>query len=76
MRTGRVPWVGMKVSMVNSGEYKGQRGIVRDVTPYRLDPRTPKKHSGLTITVERLVMGPSGSNQLVKVDYENVRYAQ
>ena len=38
MRTGRVPWLGMKVVIVNSGEYKSQSGIVWDVTPYRLDP--------------------------------------
>ena len=75
MRTGRVPWVGMKVAIVNCSEYKSQSGIVWDVIRYRPDPQTPKKRSGLTITVERLVMGPSGSNQLVKVDYENVRYA-
>lgn len=59
MRTSRVPWVGMKVTIVNSSEYKAQSGIVWDVTHYRLDPRTPKKRSGLTIIVERLVMGPS-----------------
>lgn len=76
MRTGHVPWVGMKVAIVNSGEYKVQSGIVRDVTTYRLNPRTPKKCSGLTVTVERLVMGPLGSNQLVKIDYDNVRYAR
>ena len=73
MRTGPVPWVGLKVNIV-AGEFKGQHGIVRDVSRYQVDPRLQKKRSGLTVTLERLVMGPSGSNQLVKVDYDHVRY--
>ncbi|KAJ3735502.1 hypothetical protein DFJ43DRAFT_1151198 [Lentinula guzmanii] len=73
MRTGRVPWVGMMVSIVH-GEYKAQHGIVRDVNRYILNPKTPSKRSGLTLTLERLVMSGSTTSQLIKLDYEQVRY--
>jgi hypothetical protein len=71
MRTSRVPWLGMKVQ-ITAGEYKGQCGIVRDVNRYRYDTRRPKRCSLLAITLERLVIGPS--SQLVKLDYDDVRY--
>ena len=37
MRTGPVPWVGLTVNIV-AGEFKGQRGIVQDVSRYQVDP--------------------------------------
>ncbi|KAJ3732782.1 hypothetical protein DFJ43DRAFT_1039141 [Lentinula guzmanii] len=61
MRTGKVPWVGLKVSIV-AGHFKGLQAIVRDVNRYQLDPQRPFKQSGITITLERLVMGPHLTN--------------
>lgn len=49
MRTGQIPWVRMKVDIV-AGEYRGQRGIVRDVNRYRYNPQNPGKVSGLDVT--------------------------
>ncbi|KAF5340159.1 hypothetical protein D9757_014986 [Collybiopsis confluens] len=73
MRTGRVPWLGMKVDIV-AGEYKGTRGYVRDVNCYCFNPKTPRRSSELTLAVERLVMSAGASNQLIPVDYDQVRY--
>ncbi|KAJ3792132.1 hypothetical protein GGU11DRAFT_803510 [Lentinula aff. detonsa] len=74
MRTGKVPWVGLKVSIV-AGHFKGLQAIVRDVNRYQLDPQRPFKRSGITITLERLVMGPT-FNQLVQVDYDEVTFSE
>ncbi|KAJ4475497.1 hypothetical protein J3R30DRAFT_3705992 [Lentinula aciculospora] len=74
MRTGKVPWVGLKVSIV-AGHFKGLQAIVRDVNHYQLDPQRPFKRSGITITLKRLVMGPT-FNQLVQVDYDEVTFSE
>lgn len=66
MRTGPVPWLGLKVDFVK-GSYKGEFGVVRDVNRY-------SSRSGLLLTVERYIFAPNGSNRLVKIDYNDVRY--
>lgn len=73
MRTGPVPWAGLMVDFVK-GEYKGQRGVVRDVNRYTMDPFNSTRRSGLTLSVERYTFSSNSSNQIVKVDYDAVRY--
>jgi transcription elongation factor len=74
MRAGRVPWVGLTVNII-AGHFKGQRAIVRDVNHYTLDPRRPRKRSGLTISLERLVIGLTVNN-LVQLDYDEVTFSR
>ncbi|KAE9389831.1 hypothetical protein BT96DRAFT_1002877 [Gymnopus androsaceus JB14] len=70
MCTGPVPWIGVKVDFID-GNYKGEYGVVRGVDHYKTDI---EKKSGLMLTVERYTFAALGSNRLVKVDYNNVRY--
>jgi len=70
MRTGPVPWVGLMVDFVK-GSYKTEHGVVRGVDRYST---TTDSASGLTLTVERYTFTALGSNRLVKVDYNDVRY--
>lgn len=72
MRTGQILWVGMKVDIV-AGEYRGQRGIIRDVNRYQYNPRNPGKVSGLDVTLERLTMTTSGIT-CVKLDYDELHF--
>ncbi|KAK1234555.1 hypothetical protein PQX77_002239 [Marasmius sp. AFHP31] len=68
MRTGRVPWMGMRVR-VSGGAHKGKDGIVRDVnrsTQWSSD-------SGLVVSVELGVISPNMSNRVEKIDYAHVR---
>lgn len=65
MRTGPVPWLGLKVDFVKGG-YKGEYGVVRGVDRC-------SSASGLILTVERYTFAALGSNQLIKVDYNDVR---
>lgn len=73
MQTGPVPWVGLLVDFVK-GEYKGQRGTVRDVNRYTVEPFTNTRRSGLTLSIERHTFSSNSSNQIVKVDYDAARY--
>ncbi|KAE9384924.1 hypothetical protein BT96DRAFT_1093799 [Gymnopus androsaceus JB14] len=73
MQTGPVPWVGFLVDFVK-GEYKLQQGVIRNVNRYTVDPLKPKRQSRLTLTVECYTFSGNSSNQLVKVDYNAVRY--
>jgi hypothetical protein len=73
MRTGPLPWLGFLVDIVK-GEYKGQYGAVRDVNRYQTDPLRPSRQSGIMLTVERYVHTAISSTQLVKLDYNAVRY--
>ena len=70
MCTGPVPWVGFKVDFVHKN-YKSEYGVVQGVDRYQTDN---KKKSGLMLMVERYTFTALGSNQLVKVDYDDVRY--
>ena len=70
MRTGPVPWIGLKVNFVK-GSYKTKHGVGQGVDWYS---STTDSASGLTLTVEQLTFAALGSNRLVKVDYNNVRY--
>ena len=60
---------------VVAGDYKNQTGIVRDVNRYVPSPLRPRRVSGLTVTVERQVMGPLGTNPLTKLDYDDLVFA-
>ncbi|KAK1222611.1 hypothetical protein PQX77_014532 [Marasmius sp. AFHP31] len=68
MRTGRVPWVGMRVK-VSKGAHKGKEGIVKDVN------RSNREHtdSGLEVSVELQVISPNMSHRVEKIDYAHVR---
>ena len=59
---------------VTKGMYKGQRGVVKDVNRYDIDPLKADTKSGLMLTIEHYVFSNNTSNQLVKVDYDAVRY--
>lgn len=77
MRSGPVPWLGLIVDIV-AGEYKGT-GTIKDVNCFRIDPNrhcgpSKIKPSGLTITIERHLYTAGMSFQLVKVDYDAVRF--
>lgn len=77
MRSGPIPWLGLLVDIV-SGEYKGT-GVIRDVNRFRIDPNCNHedfkiKPSGLTLTIERHLYTAALSFQLVKVDYDVVRF--
>jgi hypothetical protein len=69
MRTGPTPWLGMLVDIVN-GPFKGNYGAVKDVNRYEVK----STQSGLILTVERHIFTPDSSNDLVKADYDAVRY--
>ncbi|KAJ8077093.1 hypothetical protein PM082_001521 [Marasmius tenuissimus] len=68
MRTGRVPWVGMRVQ-VTGGAHKGKGGIVRDVDRSTRDT----SHSGLDVSVELQVISPNMSHRVEKIDYAHIR---
>lgn len=72
MRTGPVPWVGLKVDIVR-GHFKGQRGIIRDVNRYQYNAQKPMQNSCISLMLERMVIGPSSGN-LNSLDYNDVRY--
>ncbi|KAJ3832859.1 hypothetical protein F5878DRAFT_634028 [Lentinula raphanica] len=74
MRTGPVPWLGFLVKFVH-GDYKGQYGLVKDVNRYPVAPSLRGKRSGLILTVERRVFTVTPSSQLVKVDYDALRFS-
>ncbi|KAJ3764674.1 hypothetical protein FB446DRAFT_32740 [Lentinula raphanica] len=75
MRTGSVPWLGFLVKFVH-GDYKGQYGLVKDVNRYPVEPSLRGKRSGLILTVERRVFTVTPSSQLVKVDYDALRFSE
>ncbi|KAJ3764807.1 hypothetical protein FB446DRAFT_795698 [Lentinula raphanica] len=73
MRTGPVPWLNLPVEFVK-GEYKGQRGFVKDVNRYQVKPSLRNKRSGLVLTVERDIFTVNPSSKLVKIDYDALRF--
>lgn len=84
MRSGPIPWLGMVIDFVK-GHYKGQAGAIKDVNRYQVDRTrkvTPSGYdstkqttkSGLTLTIERYVFTTIASTQVVRVDYDAVRY--
>ncbi|KAE9385590.1 hypothetical protein BT96DRAFT_949731 [Gymnopus androsaceus JB14] len=77
VRSGPIPWLGLPVD-ITAGEYKGT-GVVRDVNCFRVDPNRHYdghkiKPSGLTLTIEQYVYTAGMSFQMVKVDYDAVRF--
>ncbi|KAE9390814.1 hypothetical protein BT96DRAFT_1001952 [Gymnopus androsaceus JB14] len=72
MCTGPVPWIGVKVDFID-GNYKGEYGVVQGVDRYKTDV---EKKSGLMLMLERYTFAALGSNRLVKVDYNDVRYCK
>ncbi|KAL0062456.1 hypothetical protein AAF712_010668 [Marasmius tenuissimus] len=68
MRTGRVPWVGMRVQ-VSGGAHKGKEGIVRDVNHLNRG----SSDSGLEVSVELQVISLNMSHRIEKIDYTHVR---
>ncbi|KAF9064251.1 hypothetical protein BDP27DRAFT_1367314 [Rhodocollybia butyracea] len=73
MRSGPIPWLGLDVDIVQ-GHFKGQRGVVRDVNRYKVNPSLKSKSSGLRVTVERQSFTAIASTKLVEVDYDAVRF--
>lgn len=77
MRSGPIPWLGLMVDIV-AGEYKGT-GVIRDVNRFRVEQNRDYdkykiKPSGVTLTIERHLYTAAMSFQLVKVDYDAVRF--
>ncbi|KAL0061842.1 hypothetical protein AAF712_011284 [Marasmius tenuissimus] len=68
MRTGRVPWVGMRVK-VTKGAHKGKQGIVRDVNRSNRE----NTDSGLEVSVKLQVISPNMSHRVEKIEYAHVR---
>ncbi|KAL0571485.1 hypothetical protein V5O48_010473, partial [Marasmius crinis-equi] len=69
MRTGRVPWLGTRVTIIK-GIHKGKgEGIVRDVNR----PSRGYNESGLAISVELQLITTNTSNRIEVVDYARVR---
>ena len=64
---------------ITTGEFKGSTGVIRDVNCFRVDPDRNYslykiKPSGLVLTIERNVFTVNISSQVVKVDYDAVRF--
>ncbi|KAK1228952.1 hypothetical protein PQX77_007992 [Marasmius sp. AFHP31] len=68
MRTGRVPWLGMRVR-VTGGMHKGKIGVVRDVN------RSSRQFSdsGLEVSVELQVVSGGTCSRTEKIEYAVVR---
>ncbi|KAK1220232.1 hypothetical protein PQX77_017018 [Marasmius sp. AFHP31] len=68
MRTGRVPWLGMRVR-VTGGVHKGKNGVVRDVNRSSRE----SSDSGLEVSVELQVVSGSACSRTEKIEYTVVR---
>ncbi|KAK1218279.1 hypothetical protein PQX77_019044 [Marasmius sp. AFHP31] len=68
MRTGRVPWLGMRVR-VTGGLHKGKIGVVRDVNR----SSRQSSDSGLEVSVELQVVSGGACSRTEKIEYAVVR---
>ncbi|KAK1233698.1 hypothetical protein PQX77_003137 [Marasmius sp. AFHP31] len=68
MRTGRVPWIGLRVSICG-GVHRGKTGVVKDVDR----SSQQSSDSGIHVAVELEVVSGSMYNRTEKIEYDLVR---